>query len=319
MTGVFWRQFRALFWKNWIVVSKHPFVCVLYWIICQLLTVFQLNILRCFIFPVAYGIFLAVAQLFLSKPNNVSLCSCKSLSNAHQYGIGQPIPVFTLSSQFDGSAALIWADGTDGTSSPTPDQIMARITTGFDQSQLNAIRKVDSPADIPAQCPQNFNLFSECFAAVAFNNIPGNGNASNPVNYTIRADGGLFHIDVVRHTSDFEKKILPLQWAIDEAIIELQTGVKLPTPLEWPFTQETNQQQSTDIRLSKCLCLINAFTHIPRLHSRFADTSRFSIVRFGLSLNSQFQPFLDSSAMSVSPINFQEPSPQIERPLSQHI
>lgn len=32
----------------------------------------QLNALRCFILPVAYGIFLAVAQIFLTKPNNVS-------------------------------------------------------------------------------------------------------------------------------------------------------------------------------------------------------------------------------------------------------
>lgn len=31
----------------------------------------QLNLLRCFIMPVAYGIFLAVAQLFLVKPSNV--------------------------------------------------------------------------------------------------------------------------------------------------------------------------------------------------------------------------------------------------------
>ncbi|KAJ7605597.1 hypothetical protein B0H17DRAFT_1120176, partial [Mycena rosella] len=30
---LFWRQFAALFWKNWIVLSKHPF----------------LNILRCFL------------------------------------------------------------------------------------------------------------------------------------------------------------------------------------------------------------------------------------------------------------------------------
>lgn len=31
----------------------------------------QLNILRCFIAPVAYGLFLGVAQLFLTKPDIV--------------------------------------------------------------------------------------------------------------------------------------------------------------------------------------------------------------------------------------------------------
>ncbi|KAF9067262.1 P-loop containing nucleoside triphosphate hydrolase protein [Rhodocollybia butyracea] len=218
---VFWRQFRALFWKNWIVLSKHPL----------------LNLARCFILPVAYGIFLAVAQLFLFVPNN--------------YGIGNPIPIYRLQDQFDGTLSLIWADGTTNSSSGgvTPTDIMSKISSNLSSSrQRNAIRKVASPSAIPSECPQNFNLISECFAAVSFFDIPSPGTGS--VNYTIQADGGLVHVDVVRHTSDFEKRILPLQWAIDQAIVELQTGVQLPTPLEWPFTQETNEQQSTDIRLS---------------------------------------------------------------------
>ncbi|KAJ3806238.1 hypothetical protein F5876DRAFT_91149 [Lentinula aff. lateritia] len=216
----FWRQFRALFWKNWIVLSKHSF----------------LNIIRCFVLPVAYGIFLAVAQLFLFKPNN--------------YGIGNPIPVYRLQDRFDGSISLVWADGTNisSTSGVTPTAIISHISSDFNDAQRNAIRKVASPSAIPSQCPQNFNLFSECFAAVAFYDIPSLG--TGPINYTILADGGLVHIDVVKHTSDFEERILPLQWAIDQAIVELQTGVQLPTPLEWPFSQETNEEQSTDIRLS---------------------------------------------------------------------
>ncbi|KAJ4470921.1 hypothetical protein J3R30DRAFT_3710877 [Lentinula aciculospora] len=216
----FWLQFRALFWKNWIVLSKHSF----------------LNIIRCFVLPVAYGIFLAVAQLFLIKPNN--------------YGIGNPIPVYRLQDRFDGSITLVWADGTNSlsTSGITPEDIISHISSNFSDTQRNAIQKVASPSDIPSQCPQNFNLFSECFAAVAFFDIPAPG--AGPINYTIQADGGLVHIDVVRHTSDFEERILPLQWAIDQAIVELQTGVQLQTPSEWPFSQETNQEQSTDVRLS---------------------------------------------------------------------
>ncbi|KAJ3722293.1 P-loop containing nucleoside triphosphate hydrolase protein [Lentinula raphanica] len=216
----FWSQFSALFWKNWIILSKHSL----------------LNIIRCFVLPVAYGIFLAVAQLFLIKPNN--------------YGIGNPIPVYRLQDRFDGSISLVWADGTNSSSTGgiTPTDIISHISTNFSTTQRNAIRKVASPSDIPSECPQNFNLFSECFAAVAFFDLPSPGSGS--INYTILADGGLVHIDVVKHTSDFEERILPLQWAIDQAIVELQTGVQLPTPLEWPFSQETNEEQSTDIRLS---------------------------------------------------------------------
>ncbi|EGN93723.1 hypothetical protein SERLA73DRAFT_97671 [Serpula lacrymans var. lacrymans S7.3] len=220
MGGLFWRQFAALFWKNWIVLSKHPF----------------LNVIRCFILPIAYGVFLAVAQTFLMKPNN--------------YGIGSPIPIYSFKSEFDGSLTLIWTDATNGTGSPSPSDVMSHITSNFTSNQLRAIKQVATPDDIPPACPQNFNLFSECYAAVTFNSLPAAGNDTSPVNYTISADGGLVYINVYSHTSDFETRILPLQWALDQAIIELRTGQSVPTPLEWPYTQETNQQQATDTRLS---------------------------------------------------------------------
>ncbi|KAF7307603.1 hypothetical protein MIND_00555500 [Mycena indigotica] len=213
-----WRQFSALFWKNWIVLSKHPF----------------LNILRCFIFPVAYGIFLAVAKKFLLKPNN--------------YGIGSPIPIYSLQDRFHDAGTLVWADATDGKSQPSPDDIMARITNGFTDRQLASVKKSSSAAQLPFECPQNFNGFSECYAAVIFYDIPT--NATKPINYTVLADSGLFHIDVVRHASDFETRVLPLQWAVDEAIIQLRTGVSLPTPREWAFTNETNVEQDDRTRLS---------------------------------------------------------------------
>ncbi|KAF9004918.1 P-loop containing nucleoside triphosphate hydrolase protein [Hymenopellis radicata] len=190
MGSLFWRQFSVLFWKNWIVLLKHPF----------------LNVLRCFLLPVGYGIFLAVAQIFLSKPNN--------------NGIGNSIPIYDLQRTFDAGTTLI--------------------------GLMEQAAQLESPEDIPSACPQNFNLFSECFAAIAFNSI----SALGPINYTIRADAGIAHIDVVKHTSDFELRILPLQWAIDKAIIELRTGEEVQTPIQWPFTQVTNAEQDRDIRLS---------------------------------------------------------------------
>ncbi|KAK7063610.1 hypothetical protein R3P38DRAFT_2492098 [Favolaschia claudopus] len=216
--ALFWRQFVALFWKNWIVLSKHPF----------------LNFLRCFLFPVAYGVFLAVAKRFLIKPNN--------------YGIGDPVQIHSLQQQFQRAGTLVWADATDGTSQPSPTDIMARITSGFSASQHSAVRQVPTAAQLPFECPQNFNGFSECYAGLVFYDIPA--NVTSPVNYTILADSGLFHIDVVRHTSDLETRVLPLQWAVDQAIIELRTGVTFPTPFEWPFTNETNEEQDRRTRLS---------------------------------------------------------------------
>ncbi|KZT73392.1 hypothetical protein DAEQUDRAFT_684394 [Daedalea quercina L-15889] len=227
---LFWRQFAALVWKNWIVLSKHPW----------------LNLLRCVLLPIGYGVFLAVAQLFLTKPNN--------------YGLGTAVAVPRLFDQYDGSMTLVWADSTDGMGSPSAQDIMSHITSGFSSKQLENVRKVASADDIPPTCPENFNGFSECYAAVVFNTLPDNSSsissasasasALEAFNYTIRADSGLYYINVAKHTSSYEERVLPLQWAVDSAIIELTTGRTPETPMEWPFTQETNTEQYTDIRLS---------------------------------------------------------------------
>ncbi len=134
---------------------------------------------------------------------------------ALKYGIGSPVPVDELHNVFDGSLKLVWSDEANSSAIPSPSDIMTHITSDFSQKQRLAIRKVDTASNIPSLCPQNFNLFSECFAAVAFHSFPSTSDSSQPINYTIQADGGLFHIDVVKHTSDYELRILPLQWAID--------------------------------------------------------------------------------------------------------
>jgi ATP-binding cassette, subfamily A (ABC1), member 3 len=100
-------------------------------------------------------------------------------------------------------------------------------------------------------CPQNFNQFTECFAAVVFNDVQPN-LFINGFNYTIRGDAGLAYINVEKHTSDWEVRILPLQWALDEAIIVLsgKTSGSFSPPQEWPFTQATNEEEKRDIRLA---------------------------------------------------------------------
>ncbi len=128
-----------------------------------------------------------------------------------QYGIGTSIPIYDLQKTFDGKTTLIWADATNGATIPSPKDIISRITQNFTSAQLSAVKQVDSPDNIPSECPQNFNLLSECFAAVVFHDL----SEARPVNYTLRADAGVSHIDV-DHKSDFELRILPLQWAIDK-------------------------------------------------------------------------------------------------------
>ncbi|KZT03358.1 uncharacterized protein LAESUDRAFT_738258 [Laetiporus sulphureus 93-53] len=151
---LFWKLFTALAWKNWMVLSKHPW----------------LNILQCFILPIAYGIFLAVAQLFLVKPNN--------------YSLGTTITIPCLADHYDGSLALVWADGMNGSGSPCSTDIISHITRGFTSKHLSHVKKADSLNDVPSLCPENFNGHSKCYTAVVFNLLPGSsGNASSVVQY----------------------------------------------------------------------------------------------------------------------------------------
>ncbi|KAJ7822826.1 hypothetical protein B0H14DRAFT_3726268 [Mycena olivaceomarginata] len=65
------------------------------------------------------------------------------------------------------------------------------------------------------ECPQNFNGFSGCYAGVVFSDIPRN-NASAPITYTIMGQSGLNRIDVMHEKGDYERRVMPLQWAVDQ-------------------------------------------------------------------------------------------------------
>ena len=125
---------------------------------------------------------------------------------------------------------------------------MNLVVQSLHPGQRSAVRQVATPDAIAPACPQNFKLMSECFAAIAFTNFPIPSNLHNetllPVgppsqnasqgdlltappnatqilppdsmlNYTIQVDGGLTFIDVVHHAGDYERRVLPLQWAVD--------------------------------------------------------------------------------------------------------
>lgn len=138
------------------------------------------------------------------------------------------MPVKSLQSQFDGTSKLVWADNSSGYDygSPTPAQIiMERITANFTSAQRTAVNQVD-PNNIFSECPQNYQGYTPCFAAIAFQSIPflnesGISGLSSNVNYTIYADWGLGYINVEKHTSDYEKRIMPLQWEIDSVRLVL--------------------------------------------------------------------------------------------------
>lgn len=127
--------------------------------------------------------------------------------------------------RFDGSLKLIWADDTGGKGSPSANDIVAHITRGFNDKQLAAISKVETTDDIPVKCPQNFNLFSECFAGLSFGYLPSGPNDTSPISYTILGNGGFGYVNAIKHTSDYELYVLPLQWAVDQVMLQVDFGL----------------------------------------------------------------------------------------------
>jgi len=110
---------------------------------------------------------------------------------------------------------------------------MSRVLTGVS----GTVHKITDPAQVEKECPENFNLLSDCFAAIVFGGIDVSGHVLvrklsisraqliSFQNYTIRSDFGLAMTDVKHHgNDDTQTRLLPLQWAID-SVRRLYSGM----------------------------------------------------------------------------------------------
>ncbi|KAH9920558.1 P-loop containing nucleoside triphosphate hydrolase protein [Epithele typhae] len=239
-------QFCALCVKNWLILFKHPFA--------------SLSLFRCLIGPIAIGILLAYSPSFTSKPDIG--------------GLGSMVPIRALADTFDARGIMLWSDDTNSTTTGfTANDVVARMTAGFSSKQLAAFQKVTTD-EIAGRCVENPNGKSRCFAAVTFDQLPARGN-NKTINYTIRVDESTSFVDIKGHNSDYEVRVLPVQWAVESAIIEIQTGTKPPTPLEWPFIRTPTAAPLTRVapdflkrvgfllQLPFYICLIGIAYHIP--------------------------------------------------------
>ncbi|KAG8916269.1 hypothetical protein FRC02_004091 [Tulasnella sp. 418] len=215
--STFFRQtYSLIVRKNWIVFANH-------WVI---------NLLRCILLPIGFAFFLAYAQDFLIRSGNL--------------GLGTGVPIYPLKDVFEGK--LMWIDATGGGGLPSAAQIMSAMTDSFSPTQKAQVHSTSRQEDLTVACPSNFNGKSSCFAAIIFTGVPTPQNTSQPLQYTILSDPGLGYIDIKHHKGDVEKRLLPVQWAIESTFIQLQTGVQLPAPLQLPFTHVTNEEERADKR-----------------------------------------------------------------------
>jgi ATP-binding cassette subfamily A (ABC1) protein 3 len=196
------------------------------------------------------AIILATGSWYLHSEQQGTLSgTCRStllLLTLVQLGLGSTVPVYKLADVFPPSNTLIYIDATNGTDSLAVLALMTIVMRDFTPAQKNAVVRLDSEAELQTACPHSFQLVSNCYGAVVFKSA----NTKTPVQYTLRADIGRIDVDVLHHTSDAEVFTLPLQWAIDSAIIELVSGVQMSPPNQWPFTKMTNGQTKQKTRKS---------------------------------------------------------------------
>jgi len=91
---------------------------------------------------------------------------------------------------------------------------MDRVTANFTSAQKAAVKEAKDVQELNRICLLNFSGTSACSAALNFAAIPSSKDAGS-LNCTI-SFGDTGHIDVVDHTSDVEKDLIPLQWAVDQ-------------------------------------------------------------------------------------------------------
>ncbi|KAG9125161.1 hypothetical protein FRC07_008750 [Ceratobasidium sp. 392] len=227
--NAFWRQFRALTWKNFVVISNH-------WL---------LNILRCLVLPAAFAVFFGYVFEIFSRPDNL--------------GFGTPVPVASLSTTWIADT-IYYVDAT----SMSPSRVPALISTlaassNLSASQQSRLKPLPSRDAIQRTCPSNFKLISGCFAAIIFDHVPLGAQDTTPMNYTLRIDGGRRMVDVDSHMSDYERVALPLQWAVDQAGMAMLGVEGIPTPREWPYTRYNNEDAKLKGRLCVAYQLSGAF------------------------------------------------------------
>ncbi|KAF8760089.1 P-loop containing nucleoside triphosphate hydrolase protein [Rhizoctonia solani] len=170
----------------------------------------------------------------------------RHIHSNNKLGLGTAVPVYKLAEIFDPKSKIVYVDATNGTDSLAVLAIMTVLTRNFSQAQKDAVIRLESEAEIATACPHSFQIVSNCYGAIVFKSA----NLKNPIQYTLRADMGRLDVDVEHHTSDAETITLPLQWAVDSAIIELISGISVDPPNQQPFTKMTNEATKQKTRRS---------------------------------------------------------------------
>jgi hypothetical protein len=120
-------------------------------------------------------------------------------------------PVTNLQDAFNGRHPVIWANISNKTRFISSKDVMVHVPAGFSSSQLNAVKEVTDVDAIFDNCPPK-----KCFATIYFEDFPvSRDDTGRSFNYMMMTDPGRYDMRI-DHNTWAEKKILPLQLAIDQ-------------------------------------------------------------------------------------------------------
>ncbi|CAG8958406.1 hypothetical protein HYFRA_00011083 [Hymenoscyphus fraxineus] len=204
--------------------------------------------IRAFLLPIAFVIFLSYARNLFIPPSN--------------FGIGSPSEVRSLGEGLDaatgGRHTVAFVDNGRGGGDigQVIDLVAQQVTAaGKDVVRLqNEVQLLDA-------CRSSLRGATSCYGGVVFESSPTQGTGGI-WNYTLRADGAFgSRIDVEKTTNDVQIFLLPLQRAVDYAILSINSStgaVPLPNNIsEYPFTSITQEQRNINIRVNYQGAIIN--------------------------------------------------------------
>lgn len=197
--------------------------------------------LRALILPFAIVLIVAYAQYFFNP--------------SQRFGVGHPTSVLPLPEAIpraSGSRNTV-AFVDNGLLGGDISAVIEEVAEPFHKAGKSVVN-LHNETDLLSICRSSRRGTSSCFAAAVFHSSPDQPVGMGTWNYTIRADeslGGTINVD--SPNNDAQIYLLPLQNAIDRAIIE--RGPKgdstvLETTQQYPYTVESEEKHKTDNRTS---------------------------------------------------------------------
>ncbi|KZF20389.1 P-loop containing nucleoside triphosphate hydrolase protein [Xylona heveae TC161] len=198
------------------------------------------TVVRAFVAPIAFMIFLTYARILFTPPS--------------MYGIGAPAAVRNLTdavlSDTTGRHKIVFCN--NGLSGGAIDHVIQTVAKPLQDAHVD-VAILSDPSEVSFICPSNLKGLTRCFGAVTFESSPSEGWGAGWY-YFLQGDAVLGErLDMTNSNNDAEKYVLPLQRAVEHTIASLNRthGHSLLNvkTYELPYTSQTQEQRKQQLRI----------------------------------------------------------------------